>query len=108
MSPLEIVNRRMEAYNNHKLTEFLANYADDIKIYDYPDNKIGSGKEHLKSIFEPMFEKKSVYVKIHNQIAKDRYVINHETVSYSDKDTEYVSIYEVRNQLIQSVRFVRD
>ena len=34
--------------------------------------------------------------------------VNHETVNEGDTATEYVSIYEVRGGLIQSVRFVRD
>lgn len=108
MTPLEIVNNRMEAYNNHDLNSFLTLYSEDIEIYTYPDVLLGKGKAHLKSIFEPMLNQKSVHVDIHHQIARDSYVINHETVSYGDNKVEYVSIYEVRDGLIQSVRFVRD
>ena len=43
-----------------------------------------------------------------HQIAKDSHVINHEAVNYGEGDVEYVSIYEVRNGLIQTVSFVRD
>ena len=107
-TPLETVNLRMDAYNNHDIEGFLSVYADDVTIYTYPDKKLSQGTKHLRSIFESMFEDKSVSVEIHHQIAKDGYVINHETVNYKDKKTEYVSIYEVRDGLITSVRFVRD
>ena len=40
-TPLEIVNVRMEAHNNHDIEKFLGTYSDDIRIYDYPDIKIG-------------------------------------------------------------------
>ena len=106
--PLETVNQRMEAYNNHDIDRFISTYADDVEIYIYPDIELAQGTNHLKSIFEPMFEAKIVSVEIHHQIAKDGYVINHETVSYNGDETEYVSIYEVRKGIITSVRFVRD
>lgn len=107
-SPLETVNLRMEAYNNHDIEGFVSLYADDVAIYTYPDIQLGQGIIHLRSIFEPMFEEQSVSVEIHHQISKDGFVINHETVHYGVHDTEYVSIYEVRQGLITSVRFVRD
>jgi len=108
VSPLEIVNRRMQAFNEHNLEDFLALYAESIEIYTYPDVLVGRGKDHLRSLFEPMFNQKFVHADIHHQIAKDSFVISHETVSYEDGDTEYVSIWKVSNGLIQNVRFVRD
>ena len=107
-SAIEIVNLRMQSYNDHNIDKFMSAYSENVKIYTYPDKELATGKPHIKSIFEPMFKEKNVGVKIHHQIAKDSYVINHETVTVDGKDTEYVSIYEVRNGLITSVRFVRD
>jgi len=107
-SPIDVVNLRMQSYNNHDIDEFMSVYAGDVKIYNYPNQQIAKGSDHLKSIFEPMFSEKNVSVVIHHQIAKGKYVINHETVSYGDEDTEYVSIYEVHKGLIRSVRFIRD
>lgn len=98
----------MSAYNRHDLGAFMETYADEVELFTYPDRSLGQGKEHLRSIFEPMFEAGVVQVTVHHQIAKDGYVINHETVTEGDTQTEYVSIYEVRGDLIQSVRFVRD
>ena len=54
-----------------------------------------------------MFAEGVVQVAIHHQITKDSYVVNHETVTDGDSTTEYVSIYEVEDGLIQSVGFVR-
>lgn len=98
----------MSAYNEHDLDAFMATYADGVEVFTYPDKSLGKGKDHLRSIFAPMLAEGSVQVEIHHQIAKDGYVVNHETVTSSGKPTEYVSIYEVRDGLIQSVRFVRD
>ncbi len=107
-SPLDIVNQRMRAYNEHDLDAFLSTYAEEVEVFTYPDKSLGKGKRHLEQLFSPMFRKASMHVEIHHQITKDSYVINHETVVDGNEETEYVSIYEVRNGLIRSVRFVRD
>ena len=103
-SPLDIVNQRMSAYNNHDLPAFLATYADDVAIFSYPDKALGKSRKHMRDLFEPG----TTQVVIHHQIAKDSFVVNHETGTDGDHVTEYVSIHEVRNGLIRSVRFVRD
>lgn len=107
-SPLEIVNQRMKLYNEHKLESFLKLYSPEIKIYTYPDKLLGQGLAHLRHLFEPMFQEKSVQVRINYQIVSDSFVINEEIVTYGQKSTRYVSIYEVKDNKIQSVRFVRD
>lgn len=107
-SPLAVVNQRMYAYNQHDLKQFLATYHENVQIYTYPDTRLAEGKEHLQSIFEPMLKEGKVKVKIHHQMQKDSYVINHETVIYGTAETEYVSVYKVENGLITEVRFIRD
>lgn len=107
-SPLAVVNKRMDAYNKHDLNSFLATYAENVEVFTYPTTSLAKGKEHLKSIFEPMFKEGVVHVTIHTQLENDSYVINHETVEYLGKKTKYISIYKVENNLITEVRFVRD
>lgn len=108
-SPLEVVNARMMAHNAHDLKMFLDTYSEDIQVYGYPTMPFGKpGKAHIKSIFGPLFDKKSVHTEVHHQIENGRYVINHETVVRQGKTTVYVSIYEVVNGKIKSVRFIND
>ncbi len=107
-APLDVVNMRMNAYNEHNIEAFLATYSDKIEIFTFPNKSLGKGKDHLRKIFEPMFKQGMVQVTLHSQINKDGYVVNHETVDDDGRETEYISIYEVRKGLIQSVVFVRD
>jgi hypothetical protein len=107
-SPLEVVNQRMDFYNHHNFEEFIKLYSDSVKVYTYPDKFLASGKDNLASIFKPKFSSKSIQVKIVTQINNGNYVINQEIVTENGIDTKYVSIYEVRDRLITSVRFVRD
>lgn len=106
-TPLEVVNDRISAHNEHDIEKFLSYYAENIQIYDFPDTPIGeSGKDHIRKIFTPLFQKQSVRTTVKSQMVNGNYVVNRETVVREGKVTEYISIYEVENGLIQSVRFI--
>lgn len=98
----------MNFYNRHDFVEFIKLYSDDVKIYTYPERLLGTGIDNITSIFKPKFAKKSIEVKIISQMTNGSHVINHEIVTENGIDTKYISIYEVENGLINSVRFVRD
>lgn len=108
--PIDVVNQRMDAYNNHDINKFMLLYANNISVYTYPDSKLASGKEHLESIFKPMFAqgKAGPQVKIVKQLENGNYVINEEIVTYANEDKKYISIYKVEKGLIAEVRFVRE
>ncbi len=108
LTPMEVVNKRMEFYNLHNFSEFIQLYEDDVKIYTYPDKLLGIGTDNITSIFKPKFASKSIHVEIVSQMNNGNYVINHEIVTENGIDTKYVSIYEVKDGLIKSVKFVRD
>lgn len=108
LTPLEVVNKRMNYFNEHNYDEFIKLYNTDVKVYTYPDNLMGTGSDRLAFIFKSDFESKSVAVKIVNQMDNGPYVINHEIVSNNGKKTKYISIYKVEKGLISAVSFVRD
>ena len=108
LTPLEVVNKRMSFFNEHNYAEFIKLYHKDVKVYTYPDRLMGTGSDRLASIFKSDFESKSVAVKIVNQMTNGPYVINHELVTNTGKETKYVSIYRVEKGLITSVSFVRE
>ena len=107
-SPLEIVNQRMDFYNLHNFEKFIQLYSDSVKVYTYPDKFLAAGKDNLASIFKPKFSSGTIRVKIITQINNGNYVVNQEIVTENGTDTKYVSIYEVKDGLITSVRFIRD
>jgi hypothetical protein len=108
LTPLEVVNNRIDLYNQHDFSEFIKLYANDVKIYTYPDKLLGTGTDNITSIFEPKFAAKSIKVEIVSQMNNGNYVINHEIVTEEGIETKYVSIYKVKDGLIKSVKFVRD
>ncbi|MBL4604231.1 MAG: hypothetical protein JKY02_00760 [Flavobacteriaceae bacterium] len=108
LTPLEVVNKRMDYFNEHNYDAFIKLYNNNVKVYTYPDKLMGTGSDRLASIFKSDFENKSVAVKVVNQMNNGPYVINHELVTSDGKETKYVSIYKVENGLITDVSFVRD
>jgi hypothetical protein len=107
-TPLEIVNKRMKFYNQHNFIEFIKLYSPDVEVYTYPSMLLGTGTDNITSIFKPKFIAKSIHVEIISQMYNGNHVINHEIVSENGTETKYISIYEVKDGLIKSVRFVRD
>ena len=107
-TPLGIVNKRMDFYKQHNFKEFIKLYSPDVKVYTYPDKLLGTGTDNITSIFKPKFIAKSIQVEIISQMYNGNHVINHEIVSENGIKTKYISIYEVKDGLIKSVRFVRD
>jgi hypothetical protein len=105
---LEVVNKRMDFYNQHNFEEFIKLYSPDVQIYTYPDKLLGTGTDNIASIFKPKFIAKSIKVEIISQMYNGNHVINHEIVSENGIQTKYISIYEIKEGLIKSVRFVRD
>lgn len=108
LTPLEVVNKRMNYFNEHNYADFIKLYNTNVKVYTYPDNLMGTGSDRLASIFKSDFENKLVAVKLVNQMNNGPYVINHELVTNDGKETKYVSIYKVENGLITNVSFVRE
>jgi hypothetical protein len=106
-STLDTVKLRMERYNERQLDPIMELYADDVAIYKYPDQLLGKGKAHLRQVLEGTF-KDSTPVTIERQLVQGNYVISEERVTYAGTAKHFVSIYEVRDGLIQSVRFIRD
>jgi len=107
-TPLGVVNKRMDFYNQHNFKEFIKLYSPDVEVYTYPDKLLGTGTDNITSIFKPKFSAKSIQVEIISQMYNGNHVINHEIVSENGIKTKYISIYEVQDGLIKSVRFVRD
>lgn len=108
LTPIEVVNKRMNYFNEHNYDEFIKLYNTNVEIYTYPDKLMGTGSDRLSFIFKSDFENKAVSVEVVNQMNNGPYVINHEIVTNDGKETKYISIYKVEKGLISNVSFVRN
>ncbi len=107
-TPLGVVNKRTKALADHDFGDFMSTYAENVEIFVYPDKPLGKGKEHIRTLFAPMFKAGEVEIEVTHQLVSDSFVVCESTISFADKSETTVAVYEVRDGLIQSVRFLRD
>ncbi len=107
-TPEQVVQRQVNAYNARNIDAFMDTYADDIKIYNFPDEISIEGKEKMQERFESMFERvPNLYCEIKNRIVLGNKVVDREYVRFNDKYSNVIAIYEVTNGKISKVTFLR-
>ncbi len=106
----EIVQKQLEAYNLRNLEAFVSYYSEDIEIYDFPEVLKISGKQRLKEVYKDVFDGSPLlHATIESRIAFDNKIIDHEKVT-GRKGVDFIeviAIYELRNDLIDKVFFIR-
>ena len=111
MNAETIVQDQLEAYNSRNLDEFISYYSADIEIFNFQENEpFIQGIEHLKQVYKEVFENSpELHAKIDKRIVFDNKVIDHEKVT-GRKGVDFIeviAIYEIKNDLIAKVTFIR-
>jgi putative hydrolase of HD superfamily len=107
-SPEAIVQAQLEAYNRHDLEGFLAFYADDAVLVDYPDRITQTGKAEMRARYEKRFAQPNVRAEILQRIVFANFVVDHERITWppSTDVIEAVATYEVKDGKIVRVTFL--
>ena len=112
MNPEEIVQKQLEAYNNRSLSEFLKCYTQDVQIYNFKEElPYINGLESLAEVYQKAFkESPNLNATIANRIVYKNKVIDREQVTGRNgvDFIEVVVIYEVENNQISKVHFIRN
>lgn len=107
---LQLAQTQLDAYNQRDLEAFLAPYADDIRVYRYPNTLIAEGKDAMRRMYTQMFERyPNLQCQLMGRMVMGDTVIDREKV-YLDQG-EYlhaIAIYKVREGKIREVRFVQE
>jgi hypothetical protein len=110
MSIEKVVQQQIEYYNNQYLEGFASTYADDITVYSFPDNTITlNGKQALIERYAETFKKK-MFADIKNRSVVGNRVIDWEiaTNGITGESTSLMAIYEIKDDLIAKVWFIRE
>ncbi len=108
MSPVEVVQRQLDAYNARDLAAFVATYSDDIRIFRMPSAEPAlSGKEQLAEFYATKrFNVPALHAELLGRIATGNKVVDHERIrGIADKLVEAVAVYQVRDDRIETVWF---
>jgi len=107
MTPTELIERQLEAYNARDLEAFCATYSPAIRIFRMPATEPAIvGMEKLREVYKARFSSAGLHADIVNRIVIGNKVIDHERVVGIEKNpVEAVAVYEVADGLIQTVWF---
>ena len=103
-----IVQRNLDAYNARDIDAFMKDYADDVKLYAYPNTLQTEGKEAMRKNYASWFEQtKDLRAFIKKRIVIGNKVIDEEQVTANGQVFNAVAIYEVENGKITKVTFIQ-
>lgn len=103
-----VVAAQLEAYNRRDLEAFLAFYADDAVLVDYPDTVTQTGKDAMRERYRKRFANPNIRAAVVKRIAHGNFVIDHEQITAPPQPgmIEAVAVYEVRDGKIVRVTFL--
>lgn len=110
LSPAQVVQKQLDAYNNRDLAAFAAVFADSVKIYNFPNNLRYEGMEDLRKVYGKMFrELEDLHCTVVNRMVMDNTVIDHEKVLIRRGEPllELLTIYKIAHEKIVEVYFIR-
>jgi imidazolonepropionase-like amidohydrolase len=106
-TPEALVQRQLNAYNSRNIDAFLEPYADDVEIYNYPDQLIMKGKDNMRLGYTPMFQTvTNLHCELKGRLIRGNIVMDQEYVQYGEKTLEAIAIYHIENNKIKKVYFI--
>ncbi|SHK67697.1 amidohydrolase family protein [Rhodothermus profundi] len=107
---VDLVQRQLNAYNARHLEAFLATYAPDVAVYDFPGTLRMQGLEALRARYGRLFEENPrLHARLLGRLTVGAFVIDREQVvgRADGRILHAIAIYEVRDGRIQRVWFIR-
>jgi hypothetical protein len=104
-----VVRAQVEAYNRRDLGAFLATFAQDARLYAFPDSLLYAGRDALRPVYARLFEQApGLRADVTHRIVQGAFVIDREVTTGMPGRAPLtgVAIYEVRGGLVTRVWFV--
>ncbi len=106
-TPEQIVQRQLNAYNARNIDAFMDTYADDIELYNFPDELRTKGKQAMREGYAGYFENtKDLHCEIKNRIVIGNKVIDQEYITANGNNFGAIAVYEVNQGKIVKVTFL--
>ena len=101
LTPEQVIQNQLDAYNARDLTTLLNIYADDAQMFEHPAKLLATGSSELRERFTARFKEPNLNAKLRQRIVMDNTVIDYEEVTRSFPEgtgkVELIMIYELRN-----------
>ncbi|WP_152558133.1 nuclear transport factor 2 family protein [Altibacter lentus] len=107
-APEAIVQTQLQAYNDRDIDAFMATYAEDIELFNFPDTLSTKGKLAMRNGYAGFFAATpNLHCEIQNRIVIGNKVIDEEKVTVNDGTLQAIAIYEVADGRISKVTFIQ-
>lgn len=107
LTPEQVIQKQLNAYNDRNLEALLEIYADDAQLFEHPAKLVATGTAELRDRFVARFKEPNLHAKLRQRIVMGNTVIDHEEVARTFPEgkgkIELVMIYEVQNGRIVKV-----
>jgi hypothetical protein len=109
MTPVEVVERQLIAFNTKDLTGFLATFSEDVCVYEMPHAKpVLVGKLAFKAAYSKPLSNPTLRAEIVSRIQVGNKIVDHERVhGYKPEPYDVVAVYEVDQELIRAMWFFK-
>ena len=109
MSPAEVVEAQISAFNAKDYEAFLAMYAEDVCVYDMPHAKpVLVGKAAPGVAYKPALSNPAVRAEIQSRMIVGNKVVDHERViGFRPETYDVVAVYEVHESRIKAMWFFK-
>jgi imidazolonepropionase-like amidohydrolase len=109
VTPEILAQQQLNAYNQRNIEAFLEPYAEDVKVYTFPNQLMYEGKETMRQGYTNMFNNTpNLHCELVNRIVNGNVVIDQESVQIGDQLIKAVAIYRIKDDKISEVYFTRD
>lgn len=108
VSPVDVVQRQLEAYNEHDLEQFVANFSDTVKVFRLPAlEPTLVGKAQLSDFYATQrFNRAGLRAELLSRLSCGNKVVDHERIwGMGEQAVETVGVFEVVDGLIQTAWF---
>jgi len=103
-----VVQQQLDAYNARDIDAFMDTYAENIQLFNFPNQLIAQGKGPMEAQYKGFFDSTpDLHCEIKNRIVIGNKVIDEEYVTVNGSQISAVAIYEVENGKIVKVTFLR-
>ena len=106
-TPLNIVQRQVNAYNAHDLETFLSFYSDTAVVYNFPDKPMARGKEQIRKLYAFVSTNTHLHASITDRAVVNNKVFDKESVTLSGRKLgEGEVIYYIDDHKITKVYLI--
>lgn len=107
----DIAQGQLDAYNKQDIEGFLSWYADDVEIYNFPNDLVYTGKDQMRKVYTNAWARNPKQkAAVTNRMVLGNTVMDKEHVTGRANGVEahVIAIYKIENNKIKKVYFVRE